>query len=168
MYRIEVNLADLRHAITALENFPLTRRERILPGLGAVLAAGVARAFNDEVDPVSGAAWADLSPVTIARRAAAGHDGKKLDVTGGLRSSFAVDIDGDTVTVGANKIYATTMHFGAKRGAFGRTRRGGPIPWGDIPARPLLPVSGQGEMNAWDKEEIRDILANAVNGLFSA
>jgi hypothetical protein len=79
MYRIEVNLDELRDAITALENFPLAKRETILPGLGAVLAAAVARGFNEEADPVTGAAWADLSPVTIARRAEAGHDGKKLD-----------------------------------------------------------------------------------------
>jgi phage gpG-like protein len=120
MYRIEVNLDELRDAITALENFPLAKRETILPGLGAVLAAAVARGFNEEADPVTGAAWADLSPVTISRRAADGHDGKKLDVTGGLRGSFAVDIAGDVVSIGSNKIYATTMHFGAKRGAFGR------------------------------------------------
>jgi hypothetical protein len=60
------------------------------------------------------------------------------------------------------------MHFGAKQGAFGRTSRGGPIPWGDIPARPLLPIDEQGNMDAFDKEEIRDILINAVNDLLSA
>jgi phage gpG-like protein len=60
------------------------------------------------------------------------------------------------------------MHFGARQGAFGRTRRNGPIPWGNIPARPFLPISENGEMNAFDKEEIRDILTNAVNRLLSA
>ena len=33
---------------------------------------------------------------------------------------------------------ATTHQFGAKQGTFGRTTRGGPIPWGNIPARPFL------------------------------
>ena len=43
--------------------------------------------------------------------------------------------------VGSGRVYAGTHQFGAKRGAFGRTAKGGPIPWGDIPARPFLGLS---------------------------
>lgn len=33
---------------------------------------------------------------------------------------------------------AGTLNFGAKQGAYGRSRRGGPIPWGTIPPRPFF------------------------------
>lgn len=38
-------------------------------------------------------------------------------------------------------VYAAVMQGGAAQGAFGRTSRGGPIPWGNIPARPFLGLS---------------------------
>ena len=34
--------------------------------------------------------------------------------------------------------YATPHQFVTEQGEFGLTSRGGPIPWGDIPARPFL------------------------------
>lgn len=41
---------------------------------------------------------------------------------------------------------------GAKRGAFGVSRRGGPLPWGDIPARPFLGLSAD------DRKTIEEIV----------
>ena len=57
------------------------------------------------------------------------------------------------MAVGSSLEYAAVQQFGARRGEFGRTRRGAPIPWGDIPARPFLGVSRV------DRVEILDILA---------
>ncbi len=37
--------------------------------------------------------------------------------------------------------YAAVQQFGARKGAFGRTSRGAPIPWGNIPARPFMGIS---------------------------
>ena len=51
----------------------------------------------------------------------------------------------DTVVIGSSMEYAATQQFGAKQGAFGKSKRGGPIPWGDIPARPFLGISAQDE-----------------------
>jgi len=45
------------------------------------------------------------------------------------------------------------QQFGAKKGQFGKTRRGAPIPWGNIPARPFLGVSVS------DRSDILAILA---------
>jgi phage gpG-like protein len=45
------------------------------------------------------------------------------------------------VEVGSSLEYAAVQQLGARRGQFGRTRRGAPIPWGDIPARPYLGIS---------------------------
>ncbi|MDR1946444.1 MAG: phage virion morphogenesis protein [Desulfovibrio sp.] len=167
MYTIEVNDTEMKSAIEGLRGFN-SALPSVLHGLGGVLSAAVERGFQEESDPVTGAPWAELSPVTLARREAAGHSGKILQVKGDLAASFNASVSGDTVSVGTNKIYATTMHFGARQGQFGRTRRGGPIPWGNIPARPILPVDEQGGMNAEDKEEIADVLVNAINRLLRA
>ena len=43
--------------------------------------------------------------------------------------------------IGSPRIYASTHQFGAKKGAFGQTARGAPIPWGDIPACLFLGIS---------------------------
>ena len=42
---------------------------------------------------------------------------------------------------GTNVVYATTQQFGAARGEFGATRRGRPIPFGDIRARAFVGFS---------------------------
>ena len=59
---------------------------------------------------------------------------------------------GNAVEVGSPMEYAPVQQFGAKKGAFGVTRRGSPIPWADIPARPFLGVSRE------DWIEIENIL----------
>ncbi|MEW6427320.1 MAG: phage virion morphogenesis protein [Thermodesulfobacteriota bacterium] len=58
--------------------------------------------------------------------------------------------DGRSIVVGSSLIYSATQQFGARRGAFGRTKRGAPIPWGDIPARPFLGVSDDDRRNILD------------------
>jgi phage gpG-like protein len=57
------------------------------------------------------------------------------------------------VEVGSSLEYAAVQQFGARQGQLGRTRRGAPIPWGDIPPRPFLGLS------AADRQEILGILA---------
>ena len=62
------------------------------------------------------------------------------------------------VTIGSPMEYAAVHQFGVLRGALGRTKRGSPIPWGDIPARPFLGVSEA------DKADILEILQNPLLG----
>ena len=172
MLRLEVNVTDLEKALSRLEHAGEMRLD-IMRGIGGVLLAAIERGFKEEADPVTGAAWAELSPVTIARRAKEGHNGKKLQVSGDLATSFGeVALSETEVVVGSIKKYAPTMHYGAKKGAFGRmsilsTRREVPIPWGDIPARPLLPIGEDGAINAVDEEEIAEILQNNIAAIFS-
>ena len=74
--------------------------------------------------------------------------GKKplIGETGALGTTIDYQLLGrDTVEIGSGTKYAATHQFGAKQGAFGRSKRGGPIPWGDIPARPFLGISAQDE-----------------------
>ena len=69
---------------------------------------------------------------------------KVLTEIGDLRGPRLVMQAGrDRVEVGSPLVYAGTPQFGAERGAFGLAPNGAPIPWGDIPARPFLGVSGE-------------------------
>lgn len=113
----------------------LTPAMRDIAGL---LEASARRAFEQERSP-DGKPWADLSDLTKRRRAATGHwPGQILQVTGRLIGSLASSYDATSAQAGTNLPQARTHQKGAKQGAYGRTRRGGPIPWGDIPARPFL------------------------------
>lgn len=91
-----------------------------------------------------------------ARRAA----GKKplIGESRALGTTIDYRVEGDTLYVGSPMEYAGTQQFGAKRGQYGRTRRGGPIPWGDIPARPFLGVSDA------DRAEVLEILREHLGG----
>lgn len=55
-----------------------------------------------------------------------------------------------SVEVGSSLEYSGVQQFGAKKGDFGRTKRGGSIPWGDIPARPFLGFSDEDKANVLD------------------
>lgn len=80
--------------------------------------------------------------------------------TGALRSSITYQATGNSVVVGTNLKYARTHQFGAKQGQYGRTRRNSPIPWGNIPARPFMPISSAGRADlpvGW-RDEIADVL----------
>lgn len=132
-----------------------------LAAIGNTLVDSTRERFGRGVAP-DGSPWRALSPVTAALRRG-GKGGQPLLDTGRLRNSIASVVDADSVTVGTNVRYARVQHFGARRGQFGRgrfrTRKGSfPIPWGDIPARPILGVS------ASDKAEIVDVLRAALSG----
>ena len=62
------------------------------------------------------------------------------------------------IEIGSPVEYAAVHQFGAKKGAFGRTKRGAPIPWGDIPARPFLGISDE------DSDMIRNVLLDFTAG----
>jgi phage virion morphogenesis protein len=92
-----------------------------------------------------GVKWAPKSPVTLAAYGA--RKSNRVDVrplfgpSGSLSSQIFPDYGDDFAEVGSTMIYAGAMQFGAAQGAFGTTSRGGPIPWGNIPARPFLGFS---------------------------
>lgn len=162
MIEIEVNAEELEAGLTNLirlgqDMTPITRQ------LTGILADATERAFAEQRDPVTGAAWHPLSPVTLARRAKTGHDGPMLQVSGQLAASIHQSYGPDHATVGTNKVYATTHQLGARKGAFGTTKRGGPIPWGNIPARPFLGFGPEDEeeMGAVIREAVQRALAGA-------
>lgn len=119
--------------------------------IGEYLVETTKRRFAASRGP-DGQRWERSRDVTMQRylshfgaKNRAARAGAKKPLIGETRSlSTTIDyrlIPGG-VEVGSPMQYASTHQFGARQGQFGRTRRGGPIPWGDIPARPFLGLSG--------------------------
>lgn len=134
--------------------------------IGETLRVSVLRNFEKGGRPE---AWNPLSE--FIKRKQGGGVLRRRGMGGGLMGSItwtagptsvAVGTNeaegGTNVAVGTNSVYGATHQFGAKQGAFGKTKRGGPIPWGDIPARPFLVVQDD------DWAEIRETLAAFLSG----
>ena len=157
MIEIEINIKDLDDSLTRLIKLgrDLTPINR---GIAGILADIPERAFADQAEPATGEAWAALSPVTVARR---GSATPILQVSGQLAGSLQSEYGRDFARVSTNKIYATTMFFGAKKGEFGKTKRGAPIPWGDIPGRRFM---GLGEQ---DEADLMDFVRDAVEAVLA-
>ncbi|MBI2313576.1 MAG: phage virion morphogenesis protein [Betaproteobacteria bacterium] len=75
-----------------------------------------------------------------------------------LGSEIVYRVSGNTLLVGSALEYSAVQQFGAKKGAFGKTRRGAPVPWGDIPPRPFLGISDA------DRAGILDIMNDYLAG----
>ena len=112
-------------------------------------------------------------------RAVLHHSGKNFTKKGGLSAKGTATLAGkkpligasrdlsrqiaphysqDSVTITASPIYAAIQQFGGKKSQF-------PHLWGDIPARPFLPVTQAG--NLYPDEE-RDIVAVVNEALMRA
>ncbi len=105
--------------------------------IAQALEAAPEDSFQSEQAP-DGDPWAALSEHTKARRAKKGKTGKILQVEGRLANSITSRYDAFSAEAGSNLDYAATHQFGARKGEFGSTERGSPIPFGDVPARPFL------------------------------
>jgi phage gpG-like protein len=75
-----------------------------------------------------------------------------------VRSRLYYQADRNSVIVGASAKQAAVLQFGAKKGAFGATRRGAKIPWGDIPARRYFPVTEDGQID----DAARSLILDAI------
>jgi len=114
------------------------------------------------------------------------RDGQPLLDTGKLKNSIGKQVDGDTVYVGTNVVYAAVHHFGAKKGSFGSFAvkvdahqrivkeafgkelkfpvaatvkghtRNVKLPWGNIPARPFMLLQQE------DLGDINELLSNWI------
>jgi len=152
MIEIEVHIAALDallgRAIALGANMtPITR------ALAGVLADIPARAFANQADPETGQAWAPLKPSTVKRR---GSKEPILHDSGALAASIQPEHGPDFARVTTATVYAPTHQFGAKKGAFGSTKRGSPIPWGDIPARRFFGIGPD------DEEELLQTAAQTL------
>lgn len=131
----------------------------LMRGFAGVFAAITEE--NLENEGQSGYDWPSLSEVTTAIRAATGHwPGQMLQVSSALARGVTTDSDdvGAWIGVGDDVPQAAMMHFGGKKDRF-------PHLWGDIPARPYLPMDADGKLQPEAEE---DILALALGHIAKA
>lgn len=89
---------------------------------------------------------------TLSKKAQTSLAGKKVLVnTGDLASKFHVSANANSVTVGSSMIYAAMQQFGGKKSKF-------PNLWGDIPARPFLPIKSDGSLYPQEQTKILDAI----------
>ena len=111
-----------------------------LAEVGVEFAERIRSQFSQGKSPY-GERWAALSAVTQSRNKGRRAGGQPLMDTGRLRSSISASVEGSSsVSIGTNLVYAGLHQNGARQGQFGRTRRNSPIPWGNVPARPYMPI----------------------------
>lgn len=119
-----------------------THLSRVLHDIGQNLVEGTRTRIDRGVD------WQDRpfapnTPVTLKRK----RGTQPLIDSGVFKNSRLFHhVAGSSLTVGASGIQAGVLQFGARKGQFGtgKTRRF-LIPWGNIPARPYLPISDDGQ-----------------------
>lgn len=137
---IKITANTIENGLNRLIN-NLTNLKPFLIKIGSAVVSYVETRFAGEQDPKNNP-WAQLRPVTIEKRHNPGNP--ILTDIGTLRRSFVANPPAEnSITIGSPIRYATTQQYGAKKGQFGTytTSKGAtlPIPWGDIPARPILP-----------------------------
>ncbi len=149
MIEVELDHARLQDALRRVEwavgdTAPLMRAVAV--ELGSITEE------NLEAEGQSGNDWPELSDVTIGIREAAGTwPGQMLQVSAaGLAASITTHADDASALVGSNKPYAAMMHFGGDKDAW-------PHLWGDIPARPYLPMDTVGNLQPEAEASILDL-----------
>ena len=150
---IEITLSP-GQALAALED--LERRIadpwQLMHSIGEYLTHATKERIEAGGPAPDGTAYAPKSPVTLANymRKREGVNATPLNHLGDLFRQIDHEAGRDSVEISANTVYAAVQQFGARQGAFGRTKRNSPIPWGDIPARPFLGISAEDEANIAD------------------
>ena len=155
-FRIELDDAAVQAAFGWLVRAG-TDLSPAMAAIGEHLLNTTRQRFKDQESP-EGEPWKPLEEEY--RKSKKRNKDKILTLYGHLRGTLAYQAGRDHVDVGSTRIYAGTHQGGAAQGAYGETRKGAPIPFGDIPARPFLGLSEA------DKTEInlavRDFLAEAL------
>lgn len=143
MIRVEIDDRNAHELLNELKR-RMGNLTPVMDAVGQIIQSGTQQRFVDQQAP-DGTPWAALSQVTLDRRRKAGTGAQILRDTGRLMNSISYQVDGDTVTVFTNVVYAGMHQYGGKRTQF-------PHLWGDIPARPFLGYS------ASDEEAVLEVL----------
>lgn len=150
MFKIDLQSGSALDALSDL----LARGRDLKPAMRPISEAlldSIQQAFADDADPATGSPWAPLSAVGVRQRGGDAHP--ILQRSGRLAASFSPSFGADFAQIGTNVVYAMVQQLGANKGEFGTTPSGRPIPWGDIPARPMAGFSDELE------GEILDIMS---------
>lgn len=152
---IRVDTSQARQMIDELQN-RMGDITEMREGIGILLVASTQQRFIDEAAP-NGDPWLPLSPVTLKRRRLGGAGAKILRDTSRMASGIQYRVSQGETAIYSPEIYAGTHQYGARKGQYGKTRRGTPIPWGDVPQRAFLGV------NATDQADIEELLQRYID-----
>ena len=124
--------------------------KKVMGEIAADMEKKVQLRFRNTKGP-DGKKWKPLSKVTISRRRK--KSSKPLNDTGKTKGSFASKHNQKYAVVGSNYKIVPTHQFGAKKGQYRKnligtslkTRKSWKIniPWGDVPARPMVGFSNR-------------------------
>jgi len=169
---VEYQDAEVRAALAAMLR-AVNPPGPVLRDLGEALLRSTDDRYRAQKGP-DGQAWAPNSDTTLLRYMDRGGKGftkrglvsaqgaRRLGAkailrdSGALQDTLRYQVHGDGLELGTNRVYGAAQQFGMVQGYAGRTKRGAPIPWGTIPPRPYLGISGE------DRETILDILRAAL------
>lgn len=178
---VEVTDREARAALDRLMG-TLQRPAPWLRKIGGALQSQIRDTFQAGVDPW-GRRWVPNTRATIEaylRRKSRGKKGyfrkdgrvakKGIDALVAKRPLFGLgltlsgpsivyQVAGDGVAVGSSAVYAAMQNWGGKKAEF-------PNLWGDIPARPFIPVSASGELAPGARRTVLDIVEEALGGGF--
>lgn len=159
MFNVQFNAGPSRDAILrAVEQLgnPVPMFEEI----GEYMVEATRQRFISGEAP-DGSKWAPKKPSTLERYRRLGYGNRTRPLIGaGQRLSREIvrSASKGGVVIGSALIYSGVMQNGAAKGAFGKDRRGRPLPWGDIPARVWLGIS------AADSTAIVEIADDYIGG----
>lgn len=157
--RIEI---DDEQALRAFQRAAAAGRDLspLMRDIAGVIEDAIERAFQTQSDPETGEPWAPLAESTKKKRSGSAPFAILQD-SSSLVQSIGSESSATEAAAGVAEIYGVTHQFGAEKGEFGATRRGQPIPFGDIPARPFLGLSAE------DENEILDLVSTYLSDNFS-
>jgi phage virion morphogenesis protein len=151
MIRIEFNASAvfdrLEQARTTLDDMTPIHQD-----IAEYMVKATRGRFRTSTAP-DGTRWREKSPTTLAaylRRGDGNRPKPLIGPSGRLGKEIASLVTRDAAEIGSALEYSGVMQDGAKKGAFGKTRTGRPVPWGDIPARVWLGISAEDERNILD------------------
>jgi phage gpG-like protein len=178
MFEIKMDDAEVQAKLGAVKA-KLGNLKPVMAEIGEELIENVKKRFETSTGP-DGQAWAPNKESTLlgmlkqtkgnfkkAGKNAQYMGGRALSAKGSRRSGGKKPLIGeskalsstisykpsaDQLEIGSGLIYSRVQQQGAGKGAFGKTKRNSPIPWGDIPARPYLGFSDE------DRSMILDVL----------
>lgn len=136
MIRIQIDDRAVMEALQKLQQAGADLRPAF-QDIGEYLIVSTRSRFAEGKAP-DGTPWAPNRPATLARKRGTRP---LIGETRRLGREFSYQVGALQLDFGSSLEYSAVQQLGAQKGQFGQTRRGAPIPWGDIRARPFLGLS---------------------------
>lgn len=157
MIEIQIDDAQLTAALERLIRAG-GKPQRALQEAGELLVESTKRRFRDKRTP-DGTRWPDNTAITQAAKG--GKNNPLIGESKRLSREIHYRARDSLLEVGTSLEYAATQHFGARRGEFGATAKGGKIPWGTIPPREFIGLSDDDRVGLL--EIIAEHITQAIN-----